>query len=281
VLEYDVDVVHDDGRRERVTLLGKIRFARFGKSGYRLLSAFWDAGFDAASPDGISVPEPIGTIGALRMWLQRKVPGIPATRALAAADGMRVAGRIADAAHKVHRAGVVPSERHTIADELRILAECFARMAASEPRYTARLGALLAACERLAASTPPMAPTGIHRDYYADQVIVDGARLYVIDFDLYCAGEPALDIGNFVGHLTEQSVRELGRPDGLADRERAIEERFVERSGEAARARLHTYVTLTLARHVYLSTTFAERRPFTDSLLALCEERLAEGAGVR
>jgi len=32
--------------------------------------------------------------------------------------------------------------------------------------------------------------------------------------------------------------------------------------------------TLTLARHVYLSTQFPERIPFTEALLDLCEQRL-------
>src|SRR5437773_3836244 len=33
--------------------------------------------------------------------------------------------------------------------------------------------------------------------------------VWLLDFDLYCQGDPALDIGNFVGHLTEQSLRTL------------------------------------------------------------------------
>jgi len=164
-----------------------------------------------------------------------------------------------------------------MADELRILDECFARMAVAEPLYAGRLRSVLVACERLAAATPRTAPVGIHRDFYPDQVIVEGSRLYVIDFDLYCEGEAALDVGNFIGHITEQSLRTLGRPDALADRERALEDRFVELAGEGVRPAVRTYATLTLARHIYLSTTFSERRPFTRGLLELCEERLTAG----
>jgi len=43
------------------------------------------------------------------------------------------------------------------------------------------------------------------------------------------------------------------------------------------RPAVQTYATLTLARHIYLSTTFPERRAFTRALLELCEERLAAG----
>jgi hypothetical protein len=275
VIEYDVDVERADAPAERATLIGKVRVARYGNAGHRLLSAFWEAGFDSDCSDGISVPEPIGAVAKFRMWLQRKVPGIRATEVLAGPDGVHRARQIAEAARKIHRARVPTSEHHAMADELRILSECFGRMASAEPRYAGRLRSLLAGCERLASETPRSPSTGIHRDFYADQVIVDGARLYLIDFDLYCEGEPALDIGNFIGHITEQSLRELGRPDALADRERALENRFVELTGESLRPAVRTYATLTLARHVYLSTTFPERRPFTLALLELCEERLA------
>jgi len=274
VIEYDLDTENSDAPEGRVTLVGKIRAARYGNVGYRLLSAFWEAGFDTESADRISVPEPIASVAKFRMWLQRKVPGLRATDVLAGPDGLGHARRIAEAARKIHRARVPTSARHTMADEVRILSECFARMASAESRYAARLRSLLAGCAELATETPPSPTTGIHRDFYADQVILDGDHIHVIDFDLYCEGESALDIGNFIGHITEQSLRAFGRPDALADRERALEDRFVELTGEHVRPRIRTYAMLTLARHVYLSTTFPERRPFTPVLLDLCETRL-------
>jgi hypothetical protein len=269
VIEYDLEAP------EAMTLLGKVRVRRFGKSGYRLLSAFWDAGFDADVPDRISVPEPVGTVSKFRMWLQRKVAGRAATDLLAAPGGVDLARRIAEAAYKVHRAGVPTERRHTMADELRILHERLPAVGRAEPRWAERIERLLEACDRLGTAPPPAAvPRGIHRDFYADQVIVDGPRLYLIDFDLYCEGDPALDAGNFLGHLTEQSLRTLGDPEALAHVEGALEERFLELSGVKTRSTIHTYKLLTLARHVHLSTLYPERRPFTASLLELCEERL-------
>lgn len=274
VIEYDLDVEHQDQPTEGLTLLGKIRVRRFGKSGYRMLRSLRNAGFDEDAPDGVCVPEPVGTISEFRMWLQRKVPGRVATGLLPEPGGAELARRISEAAHKVHRAGVPTERRHTMADELRILHERLPDVAREGPRWSRRIGRLLAACDRLGESVPEPTPCGIHRDFYADQVLVDGSRLYLIDFDLYCNGDPALDIGNFLGHIAEQSLRTLGDPDALADVERAMEERFVELSGEATRPTVRAYATLTLARHVHLSTLFPERRPFTGDLLELCEERL-------
>jgi aminoglycoside phosphotransferase (APT) family kinase protein len=202
------------------------------------------------------------------------VQGQVATDLLAAPGGEDLVRRIAEAAHKLHRAGVLAKRRHTMNDELRILHERLPSVARSEPQWAGRIERLLDACDRLGAGTLQPEPCGIHRDFYADQVIVGGARLCLIDFDLYCEGDPALDIGNFLGHIREQSLRSLGDPEALADLEVAMEERFVELAGEETRPAVRAYKLLTLARHVHLSTLFPERRSFTGSLLELCEEYL-------
>jgi hypothetical protein len=274
VIEYDIDVERPDAVPEMVTLIGKVRRLRSGKSGYRLLDALRNAGFDDDSRDGISVPEPVGVVPEFRMWLQRKVPGRAASDLLAAPGGEDLVRRIAEAAHKLHRVGVLAKRRHTMADEVRILHERLPSVARSEPRWAGRIERLLDACDCLGAGTLKPEPCGIHRDFYADQVIVAGPRLCLIDFDLYCEGDPALDIGNFLGHIREQSLRSLGDPEALADLEVAMEERFVELAGEQTRPAVRAYKLLTLARHVHLSTLFPERRSFTGSLLELCEEYL-------
>ncbi len=120
---------------------------------------------------------------------------------------------------------------------------------------------------------------GIHRDFYADQVIAADARLTLVDLDLYAAGDPALDVGNFLAHLMEQSLRERGDPEALHDREEALRGRFLELAPDVSRAAVEAYTTLSLARHVFLSTRFPERRCFTGALLELCEKRLGLAAG--
>src|SRR5206468_12183180 len=95
---------------------------------------------------------------------------------------------------------------HTMDDELHILHECLPLVAQQKPACAKRIERILSACDRLAATVPKPKPCGIHRDFYPAQVIVEGSQLYLIDFDLYCTGDPALDVGNFVGHITEQSL---------------------------------------------------------------------------
>jgi len=274
VVEYDVEVKQPDAPQHVVTLIGKIRARRSGNEGFRQLEAVWNAGFQSDSADGISVPEQIGVISRFQMWFQRKIEGETATRLLTEQDGVRLAVRIAEAIHKLHRANVPTERAHTMTDELRILRECLTKVAGQKPEWSARIGRLMHASERLGATVPEPKASGIHRDFYPAQVIVDASRLYLIDFDLYCQGDPGLDVGNFIGHMTEQSLRERGHAEALAEQERALEERFVELAGNASRTAIRVYTTLTLVRHVFLSTQFPERQQSTEKLLQLCEQRL-------
>jgi aminoglycoside phosphotransferase (APT) family kinase protein len=242
------------------------------------MRALWAAGFDAASPDGVSVPEPIGLVAEFGMWLQRKAPGTPVTPALTGPGGAALARRVADAIHKLHRAGVPATRTHTIADEQAVLGNRLGELARERPAWAGRLARLFDGCRRLAADTPPGGRCGVHRDFYPDQVLADGPRLVLLDFDLYCETDPALDAGNFLGHLTEYAVRTAGRPDALAAVEAAFADRFVELTGEACRPAVRTYALLTLARHVGLSTRFPDRRAYTEHLLDLCEERVGREA---
>ena len=274
MIEYHLEALGPEAPPEDVVLLGKVRARRSGKSGYRMLCSLWDAGFGADAPDGICVPEPLGTISKFRMWLQRKEPGRTATELLAQPGGVVLVRRISEAAHKLHRADVPTERRHTMADELRILHERLPEVGRREPLGQRRIERLLAACDRLGGSRRrSLVACGVHRDFYADQVLVDGQRLVLLDFDLYCVGDPALDIGNFLGHMTEQSLRTLGDPSALAHRG-AGDGGAVRGAFGRRRVRRPPTAALTLARHVHLSTLFPERRHLTGDLLELCEERV-------
>lgn len=273
LVEYDLSPQEPGGPIQSMTLVGKIRAKGLKRSQHRVQKLLWRAGFSSDHPDAVSVPKPIGVVPEFQMCVQRKVPGVAATHLLAEPGGVDLARRIAFAIHKVHKAGVRTVRRHGMPDELRILHDRLARVVQRKPEWQARIRRLLQACDRIGAQTPAPKTCGIHRDFYPDQVLVDGKRLHLLDFDLYCEGDPALDVGNFCAHLIEHSVRTTGSPDAMAQQQHALVEQFVELSGESVRPAIGAYTTLTLVRHIYLSTQFPQRRPFTETLLQLCEER--------
>jgi aminoglycoside phosphotransferase (APT) family kinase protein len=274
VIEYDVELSRPSHQPVSLELIGKVRTRHSPVRGLRLLQSLRNLGFSSPSHDGILVPEPIGIIEKYRMAVQRKVPGKVLTELLTSSSAEPLVRRVAEAAHKLHRAGVQTDKTHTMSNELDMLRDRLALVASAEKRWAQRLEQLLTACTSLASTVRNPVPRGIHRDFYADQVLVDRDQLYLIDFDLYCVGDPALDIGNFIGHITEFSLRTFGNPSALMHLEQALEERFVELAGAEVRAAVQAYATLTLARHIYLSTLFENRRPLTETILELCEDRL-------
>lgn len=275
LVQYDAELLSSDESRSTVALLGKLRARGVDRRASPLLAALRAHGFGDDAPDGISVPAPLGVVPDLGLWLQKKVDGVPATDLLADAAGAAIAVRIAKALRKLHDAGVPTTRRHGIADEMLVLRsqlDCFVR---EHPRFASRIARLVEACTRLAAQVAePAVARGIHRDFYGDQVVVDGGRLYLVDFDLYCMGDPALDAGNFLGHLIEQSLRTFGNADAMSGVRTAFAEEFLRDADTEQRRAVEMYTALTVARHVYISTRIHERRSITELLLQWCEVRL-------
>jgi hypothetical protein len=270
VIEYRFEV---PGCGE-VAILGKIRANRFGNSGYRQLLSLWQAGFQAESADGISVPEPLATVPSLRMWLQRKVRGTVSTALLTGPGALSVVESVAAAVHKLHASRVTPERRHTIDDEMRILVRCLHETAAQRPDISTRVHRLIDHCDRLAASLPVPTWCGSHRDFYSDQVLVSEDRVHLIDFDLFCEADPGLDVGNFIGHVTELAIRLHRSPVALKPVERRFEDAFAALAGEAVRWPVRVYAALTLARHVYLSGRFTDRAHLTTEILEAAEAQV-------
>ena len=267
LIEYEFE---SDGKK--FSVLGKVRAKGLDRKTFDAVQRLREHGFGEGAADGVCVPAALGVVPEWNMWLQAKVPGVPVTEALLAGD-VALAGRVAQAAFKLHRCGVQPAREHPMEEELRILRERLRGVAEARAGWAPRLGKLLAACERAAAALGPEEARPIHRDFHPAQVLVDGEHLWLLDLDLFSVGEPAIDVGNFIAHITELSLRTFGdaaRREGI---EREIEDAYVVLAGEAVRPRVRALTFLSLARQVWISTLFEERRAFTERLLALCEQR--------
>lgn len=279
LIEYEL--VRPGPAAEPVFVLGKVRSRGADLRTYGLARRLVERGFGPESADGVSVPEPLGAVPELGLWLQARVPGRPSSVLLPGKEGADLAVRVADALEKLHRAPVPPARRHTTDDEIVILRERLREIARQRPEWAARLDRVAEACTRAAGRLRAPAPALVHRDFHPDQVLVEGDRLHLVDLDLCARGDPALDVGNFVGHLIEQALREHGDPRALDGPAAAMVERYAARAGSAASAAVTVWATLTLARLVGLSARFPERRATAPALLDLCEQRLDLTAGRR
>ena len=74
----------------------------------------------------------------------------------------------------------------------------------------------LASLQEWAGALPmPKRLRPVHRDFYYSQVLIDGPRLTLIDFDLICLGDAAIDVANFNAHLMFMGLDLGGTPEHL------------------------------------------------------------------
>ncbi len=270
LVEYSLRVARAGGGEETMLVLGKIRAKGADGRAERLEVALRE--------NAVRIPEPLGTVPELGMRLHRKVEGIPAPALLAGDGGAQVARRVADEIRSLHRAPVKPHRRHTAGTELRILEERLSAAARLRPQLADRIHRLLDECGRMAADLDDLEQAVIHRDFYPDQVLVDGDRIWLLDLDLCCLGDPALDAGNFLAHLTENGIRFPERAPALARAADAFEERAATLSGEDFQRRARIYTALSLARHVSLALEIPGRELFVGPVLAAAEAQVEAAA---
>ncbi|MGY6529419.1 MAG: phosphotransferase [Cyanobacterium sp.] len=261
--------------KNSLILIGKVRAKGTDFKSYNLQKQLWKNGFNNDCCDKISVPEPIGVIPQWQMWLQKKVPGKVLRDVFSPKMDSKIVQKIAQVAHKLHSANVPTFRSHLITDELAILEQKLPLILQSFPQWEDSVRDILNKCNYLGQLIPEdNSLCGIHRDFYFDQIIVNEDHFYLLDLDLYCLGNMALDIGNFIGHITEYSLRKYGDFNILKAQEKTLEDEFIRLVGEENREAVTIYMILTLVRHIYLSTLFPDRHFSTPTLLEYCETLL-------
>jgi hypothetical protein len=252
-------------------VIGKVTAKGVHRRGLAVQQRLRRAGFDGSAHDRIAVPEPLGAVPSLGLWLQCEVPGRPLQDCLDEPWATSACERAATTLVKLHRVPPEPETRAwTIADELALLDERLGRLAACRTDLGPAVEALRRGCHAAAARLPKTTPRGIHRDYYPEQLVVDGALVHLVDLDLYSLGDPALDAGNFIAHLTEAAIRTRGDRAAYAPLVAAFRDRFLAESPGTAASSVAIYTLLSLARLAEISTRMADRRRTTRAILEAC-----------
>jgi hypothetical protein len=275
---------HKPGRRcvvyyelelgDRIGVYGKMRARGPDLETQTLLEEFRRAGLDPDLGGRAGVPRPMGCLPQWNMTLQQAAPGKLLSARLEASEPERSMEQVAETLFEFHRVGVKPRRTHTIEDELEILRTRLDDAASRAPEWRKRIQAIWQGCTLVADRLPATRPLGIHRDFYPDQVLIDGERTTLLDLDLFALGDPALDVGNFSAHLVEMALREHADARRYAPLEEAFEDRYAVLAPGVSRSSIRTYRLLTLARHIHLSMTLPGRSATTATLLDVCEGEL-------
>ncbi len=272
LVAYDADLL-DGGR---IAAMGKVRAKGVDRRTAALHAKLRAIGFADDAPDGVMVTEALGEVPALSLWLQRRVDGRPATSLLTPEATPLLARRIGGALAKLHAADLQLDRVWSVADELDVLRRRLGELAANLPVLAADADDILAGCEVVAARLPQATARPLHRDFYPDQILVNGEALWLVDLDLAAMGDPALDVGNFVAHLIDAGVRHQRDPAALDHHVRAFVASWQDASAPEPHDRVAAWTVLALARCVAIAGSRPDRRHAAPALARLTTARLEQ-----
>lgn len=250
-----------------------------------VLRLYTEQGFQAArepartfrSAGPLRVPKRLGRSVRHRMLLVEWLPGQPLREVIVnPAAGMEVVSLVGAAVAELHaqpapRLRVLPREKEVAS--VGAAAEAVAMLC---PHLVSTVRELAQRLATRISDSPPMS-TAIHGDLYAEQLLVSGNEVAVLDLDRARLGDPAADLGLFLAHL-EREV--LG---GALARHRAddIREAFLygygTSAGRSVPERIPTYIALGLLSLAV--EPFRRRAPeWPDRIAALVDRavRVAE-----
>lgn len=261
-------------------LVGKIRSKGLHRSVYRINQQLY--GIHISQNEGWQVPEPICMIPACNMWLQRYVSGVEFTALIDLSTTNKATDflpeHIAKMSYSLHKSKLFIAKVHAIQQELEILKKQLFAVAETHPAWGADIRKLYSLLEVYALPLVNRPQSCIHRDFYPDQLIVDKQQLYLLDLDLFCMGDPCLDMGNFVAHVQEQALREQGHLDAYQAVTDRMIKHYLQLAGDDRQDAdaIERYRLLSLARHIAISQRIPDRSSSTPFLLKYCLEQVVK-----
>lgn len=208
-------------------IFGKVFRDERGQRLFALQDALWHNGFGPHTTDNIHVPRVLAYIPKMRMLVQEKAPGRTLNELVDTTHLNPFMPASAEGLAKLHNShlptllakqGTFALKPYTLADELAALQPYEATVVAERPFTRAIMSQLRQQLEQWAETlVEPETAVAIHRDFYYSQLLFDGLRLTLIDFDLLALGDPAIDVANFVAHMHFMGLDHLGDFDALTE----------------------------------------------------------------
>jgi hypothetical protein len=128
----------------------------------------------------------------------------------------------------LHTSGLQLGPRRSFDDELAALRRGLEQMQRFSPALAAELEPRIDRLAAEAVHTEPLAVCFNHGDFTHGQVLIDGERVGLIDFDSVCQAEPALDIGQYLTYLRLAGTKSKLSPEATEAALNGLADRFVD-----------------------------------------------------
>jgi len=195
----------------------------------------------------VSIAPPAGYLAVMGLTLQEFVSGVRLSDIAGAGaflDQMRAAAR---AIAVVHSLNLPMRSERGLEKEMGVVKRWIGLLTGLRP---ARAKSLRRLGERLhseLAERMRMTAT-VHADFHLANVLADGDRVTIIDWDQVARGDPMIDVGRVLASLRVSSMRVNGTLAGLAGAEEVFLEAYLDQTkDDERRARLFEAVSLLVA----------------------------------
>lgn len=151
---------------------------------------------------GFGVARPAGWLPSMQMIVHHALPGTPVANLLRGPEGPALARSMGTANASLAASRLIPPTRYDYHWQMRRSEKYVRRLARCLPSSTPVLNEImdgLASVEGGAAGKP------IHGAPHAHQWLLDGAQLYLVDFDRFGLGDPELDVATFLAEWDFES----------------------------------------------------------------------------
>ncbi len=151
----------------------------------------------------LAIPEPLFYSSEYKLLSLKWVEHQPYADLISSPDYQRYLRLVGKALAYLHRLPVAYGQEKNMDDHLaELITPHPLTMASSLPLFAKRLHSIVNSLRHLERQfVPKFSPLPLHRDFHLRQLFCDKDKVWLIDWDMYGLGDPALDVGNFLVYL--------------------------------------------------------------------------------
>gem|GEM_PF-3446757 len=148
----------------------------------------------------------------------------------------------------LHSAPIRTGKSHDAFDELAILDRWAVAMRDLSRDHVSELLTLRERLDVAVRRLEPASAVLLHRDFYASQLIAEGERTWLLDYDTFAAGDAEVDVATYAAHLILDRIMEAEPQSSLDDDVSVFLDAYRSCGGTVSPARLNLYLASAVGR---------------------------------